>query len=87
VTCVRAVVTLIWSTWISFVFVVIRGQSSPQRGVIFLLTRDDLVQVLTELRSLGPEDIADHLILHWPSIVGSDDAKHVKTMQSLSEGD
>jgi hypothetical protein len=49
-----------------------------------MLTRDDLVQVLTELRSLGPEDVADHLILHWPDIVGLDDAKHVQTMASIS---
>lgn len=49
-----------------------------------MLTRDDLVQVLTELRSLGPEDIADHLILHWPDIAGLDDAKHVQTLSSIS---
>ncbi len=39
-----------------------------------MLTRDDLIQVLTELRYLGPSDVADHLILHWPGIVGQPDA-------------
>jgi len=39
-----------------------------------MLTRDDLIQVLTELRALGPRDIADHLILHWPGIIGQPDA-------------
>ena len=39
-----------------------------------MLTRDDLIQVLTELRHLSPRDIADHLILHWPGIVGQPDA-------------
>jgi len=39
-----------------------------------MLTRDDLIQVLTELRTLGPRDIADHLILHWPGIIGQPDA-------------
>ncbi len=33
------------------------------------MTRSDLVQVLTELRALGPADIADHLILHWPHLI------------------
>ncbi len=36
------------------------------------MTRSDLVQVLTELRALGPADIADHLILHWPQCVEPD---------------
>ena len=38
-----------------------------------MLTRDDLIQVLTELRQLGLRDIADHLIHHWPGIVGQPD--------------
>ena len=41
------------------------------------MTRSDLVQVLTELRALGPEDIADHLILHWPHLVDAAPAGHL----------
>lgn len=40
-----------------------------------MLTRDDLIQVLAELHGLGPKDIADHLIRHWPGIVGQPEAE------------
>lgn len=42
-----------------------------------MLTRNDLVQLLTELRGLSPKDIADHLILHWPGIEGQPDAEPI----------